>query len=324
MTRVTDQATALEPEPLRSHTTHRIEVIVVTWNSAALLDGLLSSLAPGLTGLRWRLTVVDNASADDTVAFTENWLREHQDVSGRVVQTGRNAGYAAAINIGLAQAAPYTAALILNPDVRLDAGSIGHMLDVLDAPASPPAGIVVPRLQEPDGTLFHSLRRDPSVARALGDALLGRRAGRFPGLSEIIRDDGAYRTTTTSAWAGGAMLLVSEPCLSACGAWDESFFLYSEETEFALRARDRGFATRLAPQAIATHLRGDSATSEYLWALLTVNRVRLYRRRHSRPATLLYWCAVLLRESLRAALGKRPNRSAAAALLRRRPPSRPA
>lgn len=321
---MTDQATALEPGPSSSHTAHRIEVIVVTWNSAGLLDGLFSSLQPGLAGLNWQLTVVDNASADDTVERTERWLREHrQQVRGRVVQTGRNAGYAAAINIGLAtETEPYTAALILNPDVRLDPDSIGNMLEVLNSRISPPAGIVVPRILEPDGALFHSLRRDPSVARALGDALLGRRAGRFAHLSETILDDRAYTTTTTAAWAGGAAMLISEPCLRTCGPWDESFFLYSEETEFALRARDRGFATRLAPQASVTHLRGDSATDGYLWALLTFNRVRLYRRRHSRPSTLLYWCAVLLRESLRAALGKRPNRSAVTALLRLRPPSR--
>lgn len=317
-----DHATALEPGRSQAGAAHRIEVVVVTWNSAGLLDGLLSSLPAGLAGVDWRLTVVDNASADETVALAERRLREHgSQTPGRVVQTGRNAGYAAAINIGLAGAEPYTAALILNPDVRLEADGVRHMLEVLDAPASalPPAGIVVPRILEPDGSLFHSLRRDPSIVRAMGDAVLGRRAGRFARLGEIIADDRAYATTTTAAWAGGAAMLISEACLTACGPWDESFFLYSEETEFALRARDRGFATRLAPRAAVTHIGGESATSERLWALLTVNRVRLYRRRHSRASTLLYWGAVLLRESLRAALGRRTNRRAVAALLRLRP-----
>jgi GT2 family glycosyltransferase len=117
-------------------------------------------------------------------------------------------------------------------------------------------------------------------------------------------------------------MLIGEDCRAACGPWDESFFLYSEETEFALRARDRGFVTRLAPEAEATHLGGESATSGRLWALLTVNRVRLYRRRHAWPKTALFWTAVLLREAPRAVLGRSPSRSAVAALLRLRPVAR--
>ena len=41
------------------------------------------------------------------------------------------------------------------------------------------------------------------------------------------------------------MMLVSSECMSAAGGWDESFFLYSEETDFALRARDLGYATTI-------------------------------------------------------------------------------
>jgi hypothetical protein len=59
--------------------------------------------------------------------------------------------------------------------------------------------------------------------------------------------------------------------------------------------------------------------SPRLWSILTVNRVRLYRKRHSAPATALYWSAVMLRESARAAIGKERSRHAVGALLRGRP-----
>jgi GT2 family glycosyltransferase len=42
-------------------------------------------------------------------------------------------------------------------------------------------------------------------------------------------------------------MLISADCARACGPWDESFFLYSEETDFALRAGDLGFATAFVP-----------------------------------------------------------------------------
>ena len=304
----------------------RVAVIVVTWNSAAVLEGLLRSLPEGLAGVPWILTVVDNASSDETVALAEKWLRENEgSVEGAVISTGRNAGYAAAINAALSRsglvgepaAGPRcTAALVLNPDVRLEPGCVPGMLEPLDDPSSPRAGIVVPRIQDPDGALSYSLRREPSVGRALGEAVLGRRAGRVPWLGEVVLDEGEYQAPTTADWATGAIMLLSAQCLAACGPWDESFFLYSEETEFALRARDRGFATRFAPKAVATHIGGESKTSAQLWTLLVLNRVKLYRRRHSAPASAAYWGATVLRELPRAALGARRSRSAIAALCR--------
>ena len=109
--------------------------------------------------------------------------------------------------------------------------------------------------------------------------------------------------------------LVSAACWQACGPWDESFFLYSEETEFGLRARDRGFATWFEPTARATHLQGESMTSPRLWALLATNRVRLHWRRHGPLAGLAFWAGVTLREASRAALGKATSRAALSALL---------
>jgi GT2 family glycosyltransferase len=311
-----------------------VSAIAVTWNSAGVLEGLLGSLRSGFEGVDWRLTVVDNASEDGTVALAERWLLAHEgEVVGRVLQTGRNGGYAAAINAALASedafsspataGTPAIATLILNPDIRLEPGCVRRMLDVLEADAQPPSGIVVPRIRDARGRLYRSLRREPSLPRALGEALLGRHAGRLGWLGETVSDDQAYQATTIADWATGAVMLISDACRESCGPWDESFFLYSEETEFALRARDRGFATRLAPAAEATHLGGESKTSGRLWALLTVNRVRLYRRRHAWPMTALFWSAVLLREMPRAAFGRAPSRSAVAALLRLRPVARP-
>jgi GT2 family glycosyltransferase len=300
-----------------------VAAVVVTWNSADVLEGLLRSLLPAFAGVDdWHLTIVDNASEDATVAVAERWLQDHADeVRGQVLQTGRNGGYAAAINAAPTQDGAHT--LILNPDIRLAPDSVRRMLEVLDADAQPPSGIVVPRIRDANGHLSRSLRREPSLPRALGEALLGRHAARFSRLGETVGDATAYQTTTTADWATGAVMLISAACQAACGPWDESFFLYSEETEYALRARDQGFATRLAPAAEATHLGGESKTSGKLWALLTVNRVRLYRRRHTWPATALFWAAVVLRELPRAASGRPTSRSAVAALFGVRRVARP-
>ncbi|MGW7404178.1 glycosyltransferase family 2 protein [Streptomyces sp. NPDC054833] len=290
-----------------------VAVVIVTWNSAPVLPGFLAALPDGMAGLDWRLVVADNDSADDTVEVLRTLAPD-----ATVVQTGRNAGYAAGINAALGAAGEwdggYEAVVICNPDIRMRQGCAKRLVDTL----GDEVGIAVPLLYEDgrDAPLF-SLRRESSVSRALGEAFIGnRRAGRFPRLSELVTDPAAYQRPTRTDWATGALMAISANCLTACGPWDESFFLYSEETEYCLRARDRGYVTQLEPAAEAVHLGGDSRVSPRLWTLLTLNRVRLYGRRHGAVATACFRCAVLLRETSRALLGRKASRAAVAALLR--------
>jgi GT2 family glycosyltransferase len=289
-----------------------IAVVVVTYNSARFIPDLVASLGPGLRGVDWHLTVADNASSDGTVAV----LAEHAP-DALVVETGRNLGYAAGINAAVAKAAPHTAVLVLNPDIRLAPDCAAELLAVLrrNSPRRR-VGIAVPRISRGNGDFSPSLRRAPTLRRALGDAVLGaNRVGRIAWLGEVVTDPREYADEAAADWAEGSILLIDGACWQACGPWDESFFLYSEETEYALRAKDHGFAMVLAPRAEARHLEGDSATSPPLWALLTLNRVRLYRRRHGPVASTVYWSLLLLREASRGVLGNRCSRHAARALL---------
>ena len=101
----------------------------------------------------------------------------------------------------------------------------------------------------------------PSVLRAWADALIG--AERARAVSGAGRDRDRLRVSTTTPrptdWAEGSTQLISAACWQACGPWDDSYFLYSEETEYDLRARDQGFTTLYQPAAVAQHLEGGSA-----------------------------------------------------------------
>jgi N-acetylglucosaminyl-diphospho-decaprenol L-rhamnosyltransferase len=287
-------------------------LIVVTWNSADVLPGLLDSLERGMAGLRWRLVVADNDSADDTADLVRKKAPE-----ALLVQTGRNAGYSAAINAALDAVGPLDkttdAVLICNPDIRMQPGCGAALVRGLDLPGT---GITAPLLFDGGGRTIRTLRREPNPLRLLGEMVLGaHRAGRFPALGEQVADPAAYRGPTRADWVAGSLMALSRECVEACGPWDESFFLYSEETEYALRARSRGLATRLAPDAVAVHLEGEAAASPKLWTLLTLNRVRLYRRTHSAPASAAFWGASLMREASRAMLGRATSRAAVRALL---------
>ena len=138
-----------------------VSVIAVTYNNSDSIEQLISSLRDEASGLRLRLVIADNGSADSTV----HQLEKHDDVI--VVPTGSNLGYAGGINA----ARPYTgdceSVLILNPDLYVSPGSIQRLLNRMWLSQ---AGIVVPRLLEEDGTTYTSLRREPTVLRATGDA----------------------------------------------------------------------------------------------------------------------------------------------------------
>lgn len=285
-----------------------IAVIVVLYNSAPLVPGLVESLHEGMGGVPWHLVAVDNASSDGGSEVVRKVAP-----GATIVKTGRNAGYAAGINAGVRAAPAHKAVLVLNPDVRLAPGCAGELLLAVQQPG---VGIAVPRLHDSEGKLIESLRREPTLTRAFADAFLGAsRVGRYPALGEVVTDPKAYDSDTVTDWAEGSTQLISSACWSACGPWDESYFLYSEETEFDLRARDVGFSTYYVPTARATHLEGGSGASPGLRALMAVNRVRLFQRRNGRLRGALYWAAVLLREASRLAIGDQGSRPTVQALI---------
>lgn len=285
-----------------------VAIVVVTFNSEPVLSGLLRTLDAACAGVRWQLVVADNASTDNSIAAVRALVP-----AARVVEMGGNRGYAAGINAAIAAADPHTAVLVLNPDVRVAPGCVPELLRAVREPG---VGIAVPRLSDANAELIESMRREPSIRRALGDAFLGAsRAGRYPAFGEMVTDPRLYAIEQQTDWAEGSTLLISADCLRQCGRWDESFFLYSEETDFALRAKDAGFATRYVPTASATHLEGGSGATPGLWALLVANRVRFFRRRNGWPRGAVFWAVTLLRESSRAVLGRQTSRAAVRALL---------
>lgn len=269
-------------------------IIVVTYNNARHVAKLLASLPAACGGLKTRRVIVDNNSSDETMSI----LRSQRDVVA--VQADRNLGYAGAINLARTRIGRCSALMILNPDLVLEPKAIVRLYQALGEPG---VGITVPMLLGNDGSLYPSLRREPSVSRALGEALFGARWPQRPGwLSETIRDTDAYQAPRDVAWAGGAAILVSAACSEAVGDWDDDrFFLYSEETDFAARARRCGYRVRYVPTAQVRHEDGGSGRSPALGALLAVNRIRYYEKYHRRPATSFFRAAVALHYLLRSA-----------------------
>jgi N-acetylglucosaminyl-diphospho-decaprenol L-rhamnosyltransferase len=278
-----------------------LDIVIVTYNSAHVIKDLLNSIPAALDGLTGDIVVVDNGSTDGTVELIEN------RTDCRVVRS-TNVGYAAGINRGVREASGGGAILILNPDTRLLERSIRPLIAALGVPGT---GIVAPQIRSAEGTLELSLRRAPTVLRAIG---LTRT--RVPALSEYVSETEAYTFPHTVDWALGAALLMSRKCFDALGGFDESYFLYSEETDLSLRARDQGILTRYEPGSVIVHIGGQSGRNNKTHTMLIVNRVRIFRRRNGALASWCYYMLTICSELSWVGRGHRESRFAIRALLR--------
>ena len=278
-------------------------IVIVTYNSARCIAALLDSVPGALDGLHADVVVVDNGSTDATVALVEQ-------LGGVELLRSENVGYAGGINAGVAKLGHCDAYLILNPDLVLAPGAARVMYETLRRSG---AASVAPQVRSPDGTLQYSLRREPTLLRAVGFGRTGN-----PLLSEYHRRSAEYLTVCPVDWALGAVLMIDRAAFEVLGGWDESYFLHSEETDFLLRARDLGLVCLYEPAALVVHAGQGSGHDERVHAMQVVNRVRLYRRRHHAAAAWLYLAVTALQELSWWARGAAHSRTALQALLRPR------
>ena len=271
-----------------------IAVVIVTYNSAAQVDELFADLRRDAVSLALRVVVVDNESTDDTAEL----VSKHDDIN--LIRSGGNIGYAGGINRARPHLGPSAAVLILNPDLRLRERALAAMLSAL---ARPDVGAVVPvSVFDEADKLDLTLRREPSILGALGDAVMGGRrfAGRPSWLTETELRLERYRMPHAVDWATGAALLIRADVERTIGDWDESYFLYSEETDYCRRIRHHGYRVWFEPKALVQHSGAGSGTSSALSTLMAVNKVRYVERHHRRPYAAAYRAVVALHEARRA------------------------
>ena len=279
-------------------------LIVISYRSARDVAGLIATVPAAVSGLSWRLLVVNNDPAEDLGMV----VAPHAEVE--VVEADGNLGYAGGINLALASAPKSRWIIFLNPDVRLTPGSIAAMTAWAGNEHA-----VVPKIVDDDGTVQRSLRREPTVLGSLGDALFGDHWDNRPSwFSEMVREPSVYQRRHEVDWATGAALVVPAAAVRVVGAWDaKRFFLYSEETDYCRRLRCSGTGVYYSPAAVVSHRGGGSGTSDALHALLEVNRVRYFRKWHQPLAAGVFAAVVVLNNLLR--IRRSRSRAALRALL---------
>ncbi|MGH9032252.1 MAG: glycosyltransferase family 2 protein [Acidimicrobiia bacterium] len=225
-----------------------VSVVIVTWNSRAVVLDCLDALAANPPSVPWEAVVVDNGSSDGTPAA----VRSHAPWA-RVVANDSNRGLPAANNQGIA-ATTGRLVLIANPDTAVGPGALDALVELLER--RPEAAFAVPRLRHPDGGLQVSAGDLPT----LREALLGRQAQRrqADGDHGFWWDGWAHDEERRIGRGHEACYLVRRSAIDAIGLQDEAFFLDWEGIDWAARARVAGWEVWFTPAAEVVHLGGTS------------------------------------------------------------------
>ncbi len=200
-----------------------LDLVVVTHNSAMVLDALLRSVPAWVN-----IIVVDNASSDGSLAIAEA-------AGARAIQIGRNVGYGSACNIG-ARAGSGALLLIVNPDLRFEPGAIEAL--VAAAVAYPNAAFN-PRFYSGSRRRFRKRSRLLSVSESW--------QGAPPEKDCVI------------PVLHGACILIRRQHFEQVGGFDSEIFLFHEDDDISLRLRQAGVELRLAAGAVVDHAEGRSS-----------------------------------------------------------------
>jgi GT2 family glycosyltransferase len=211
-------------------------VVVVSWNGRHLLPRCLEALAvQTLPRDRFEVWVVDNGSTDGT----PQWLAaEHPDV--RCIRSERNLGFAGGNDLALREVTtPHT--VLLNNDARPEPGFLTALVDELERPGNERVGAVTAKvLLDGPENLLNSTGSEVRVD------------GNGQDRDWLVPDGSADPPRDVFGFCGAASAVRTEAGRAA-GWFDESFFLYYEDTDLSWRMRAAGWTVVYCPEAVVRH-----------------------------------------------------------------------
>lgn len=225
-----------------------VDVIVVDFNAGSAIRTCVNSVLHSRQ-TRWRLgrvRVVDNASQPPT--------RELLCGIGQPVvllRNDANKGFACACNQG-ARGSSADYLLFVNPDIAASADAIESSVEFMESSGEARAGIVGVQLRSPQGDVQRTCSEFPRPGhfwnKALGlDRLWPRACSSGP------MAWWNHMSTRSVDQVMGAFFLVRRRLFERLGGFDERFFVYFEEVDFSLRAKQAGIESVFLATAWATH-----------------------------------------------------------------------
>ena len=237
-----------------------LSIVILTWNSRALLETCLAALPAASASLEAEVIVVNNGSADGTAGF----LAERSDIVA--IHNPRNRGVAPARNQGVRAARGEFVAL-LDVDTVAAPGSLTALVAYLRA--VPEVGLAGPKLTAADGSLQYSCRRFPTLLDKLGRRLPGSWGCALREDVELRAWD--HATVREVDYVIGACQVVRRVAFEQVGLLDERIFYGPEDVDLCLRMHRAGWGVVYVPQAVVMHL--ERRVTRKLFSALTARHL---------------------------------------------------
>ena len=226
----------------------QLSLIIVTYNSEKYIESCINSILESIETFEdYEIIIIDNSSKDKTVQLIENFLNPNI----KIIREECNKGYSSAINKAVFKSR-FEKILILNPDTLIIKDAA---LAMFKASCQPDVGIVGAKLLNSDETFQLSSRRHFPNLGILFSYILSLdkifHKNKFFGkynYTYLDEDDEVFVDSVS-----GACMMFSKKLFTSMGGFDESFFIYFEDTDFCLRVKDAGFKVLYYPDAQVVH-----------------------------------------------------------------------
>lgn len=249
-----------------------LSVTIASWNTRTDLFECLRSLEAVRDEVAFEVIVVDNASTDGSPEMVESsfpWVR--------LLRMPTNVYFTGAHNRALSvRQAPH--AFVLNSDTIVHPGALGTLMSY--SLAHPEAGVLGPKLLNPDGSLQFSCRRFPNPMAALfRNTFLGRMFPDNRFTREYLMTDWQHDQAREVDWVSGAAMFVTQEAMDKVGLLDPDYFMYCEDVDWCYRIHKAGLSVMYVPQAHVTHAIGRSTDQAAKKMLLRfhASMLRFYR-----------------------------------------------
>jgi N-acetylglucosaminyl-diphospho-decaprenol L-rhamnosyltransferase len=237
-------------EPAQMGMAADLAVVIVNYNAGHYLRRAVRSAfdCAGESGLE--VVIVDNASADGSA---DEAVSAHPEA--RLIRNEQNVGFARAVNQGI-RATTAQFVLLLNPDAEVLSGTLAGLLKV--ARDHPRAGAIGPVVRDPDGGIYPSARKVPTVGEALGHSFLGpfKPDNRFSRAYTMAGWD--HHSERLVEWVSGSCMLLRRGALDQVGLMDEAYFFAVEDVDLCTRLRQAGWEVLFTPELEVLHQVGIS------------------------------------------------------------------
>lgn len=207
-----------------------LSIILVSYNSLTDLQRCLPTIYNQSATIPFNVIIVDNHGQDGVA----EWIAlAHPSIL--FIKNPANSGYAGGNNLGLTQAKGQWV-LFLNPDTELAPDFLDRLMTTA---RQYPTALITPKLLNPDGTI-----------NACGNEM------HYTGLTTcrgLNQPSSAFETLQPVPLLSGAALLAPQVVLQTIGMFDETYFMYFEDTNLSMRAKLAGFELLCEPAAVLTH-----------------------------------------------------------------------